>query len=115
MEFLVRIVDRSDREDDSKRGDVLCAQPDGWAWSQAELVNPDWRIVSVRVLQSTVDAFLSQATRTDRRFRRREWYLDFTEAPTPSDFDFTGSRPVAIITMTRQEALRMVKQKPAMV
>lgn len=111
MEFLVRIVDRSDREDDSKRGDVLCAQPDGWAWSQAELTNPAWRIIRVNVLRSTVDALLSRVERTDGKFRRRDWALDFSKSPTPSDFDYTDSRPRAIIIMTRAQVALMVTQK----
>ena len=46
MEALMRVVDKGVAEDCSKAGDVISICPDGWAWSPAELTNPDqWAFV----------------------------------------------------------------------
>ena len=114
MEILCRIVDKSAREDASKRGDVIAIRPDGWAWSNEELTNPDWRIIQVDILQSTVDALTAVAQNFPvGRFRRREWFLDFSQLPLPGRF--TGPRLQPIISMTRLGFLVAVTQKPTLV
>lgn len=112
MEFLLRVVDKGAAVDCSKRGDLIAACPDGWAWSTAELTNPDWRIVSVNVLQSTVDTLLSQDQNPKKgpgANRRREWMLDFSLLPDPSLF--VGARTQQIITLTRQQVVAAVVRK----
>lgn len=116
-EFLIRVVDKVQPDVQlskisSKSGDVISVCADGWAWSQAELTNPEWRIVSVSVLQSTIDAALAPDidAPTGNIRRRRLYYVDFTQAPDPSLF--SGARTQAIITLTRQQANRMITQKP---
>lgn len=108
MEFLVRVVDKGVAVTCSKRGDVLSACPDGWAWSPEELTNDAWRIVSVNVLQSTVEAFLSNAGFVGGR--RREWMLDFSLLPDPSLF--TGVRTLPIIPLTRKQCTDAAVKKP---
>ena len=110
MEFLVRVVDKGVAEDSSRRGDVISACPDGWAWSTAELTNPDWRIVSVNVLQSTVDAFLATPPTGSASKRRREWMMDFSLLPDPSLF--VGARTQQIIALTRAQVAAAAVKKP---
>lgn len=113
MEFLIRIVDKGVQIDASKAGDVIAAMPDGWAWSQAELTNPEWRIVSVLgVLQSTVDALLSQTQVESAQKRRREYGVDFSQLPDPTLFQYTGLRPQEIISLTKQQVTKAAYKKP---
>lgn len=115
MEALVRIIDRSAAEDDSKRGDVICVQPDGWAWSDAERTNPDWLIIKVASFLGT-DRDTALATGRNfpaGRFRRREWKLNLDNAPLPGRF--TWPRKTESVTMTRLGVVAILVQKPAMV
>lgn len=115
MEALVRIVDRSADEADSKRGDVIVVQPDGWAWSQEERTNPDWLIIKVASFLGT-DRDTALATGRNfpqGRFRRREWMLDLDNAPIPGRF--TWPRKNESVTMTRLAVVSILKKKPAMV
>ena len=111
-EILLRVVDKGPSDITSKAGDVLSVCPDSWAWSTEELTNPAWRIVSVNVLQSTIDAVLTPGNDavTGRQKRLRDWTVDFTKAPDPSLF--TGARTQAIISMTRKQATDMISKKP---
>lgn len=115
MEALVRIVDRSSAEDDAHRGDVVETHPDGWAWSQAELTNPDWIIIQISGFFNTdSDAALATARKFPAgRFRRREWKLDLDNAPFPSRFAWP--RKTQKVTMTRLAVVSILVQKPAMV
>lgn len=52
MQLLVRVVDKFsiDPVKDyqlTKRGDVIAVKPDNAGWGLLELINPDWRIISV--------------------------------------------------------------------
>lgn len=59
MELLIRVVDKGPGVDQSKAGDVIAICPDGWAWSQHELTNPEWVIVKSALTQIEADALLS--------------------------------------------------------
>lgn len=109
MEALIRVVDKGVAEDCSKAGDVISICPDGWAWSAAELANPDWRIVRVNVLKSQADAFLSKSNNPNVK-RRREWTIDFSKLPNPALF--AGERTQAIITLTRAQVVAAAMKKP---
>jgi hypothetical protein len=61
-EMLVQVIDRSSPDPlidcrCFKAGDVIVVCPDGWAWSDAELNNPEWRIVSVALPTDEAEAF----------------------------------------------------------
>lgn len=71
MELLIRIIDKSAAEDASQRGDVICACPDGWAWSDAERNNPDWIIIKADVTEIECDALLESGRPGEPRYRRR--------------------------------------------
>jgi len=58
MEILVRMVNRSDKTDDSKYGDCIAARPDGFPWTQAERTNPAWSLFRSNLTQAEVDALL---------------------------------------------------------
>lgn len=52
MELLINVenrvrVSKDDHANKYALGDVVTAHEDGWAWSPAELTNPDWRIFVV--------------------------------------------------------------------
>lgn len=115
MEALVRLIDRSGREDDSKRGDVICVQADGWAWSNEERTNPDWLIIKVADLLGTDrDTALSVGQNFPLgRFRRREWFLDLDNAPLPGRF--THPRKQESVTMTRIGIASILTRKPDLV
>lgn len=115
MEFLVRVVDKGVALTCSKRGDVISACPDGWAWSPEERTNDFWRIVSVLgIAQTAVDAALSgpppdAAIPTNQRLRRN-YALDFSLLPNPDLF--SGARTQAIISITKQQAAAALVKKP---
>lgn len=109
MEALIRVVDKGVAEDCSKAGDVISICPDGWAWSPAELSNPDWRIVRVNILQAQADAFLSKSKNVAVK-RRREWTIDFSKLPNPALF--AGDRTQEIITLTRGQVVAAAVKKP---
>lgn len=116
-EALIRVVDKDQPDPilsvlSSKRGDVISVCPDGWAWSQEERTNPDWRIVSVAgILDSAVQTMLlpDYDPTTGKVRRRRAWMVDLSLAPNPSLF--TGARTQAIITMTKQQVQAMIVKK----
>lgn len=111
----MRLIDRSADEADSKRGDVITVQADGWAWSQAERTNPDWLIIKVASFLGTDrDAVLAVGRNFPQgRFRRREWMLDLDNAPLPGRFAWP--RKSESVTMTRLAVVSILVQKPAMV
>lgn len=114
MELLVRLVDKTAAEDASKRGDVVSACPDGWPWSAEERTNPDWLIINVGIIDSERGALLTQAQIFPQgRFRRREWFIDFTQLALPSRFDWP--RKQESVTITRLGFINAITQKPAMV
>lgn len=109
MEVLIRVVDKGVAEDCSKAGDVISICADGWAWSSAELSNPDWRIIRVPILKAQADAFLSRANNPLVK-RRREWRIDFSKLPNPALF--VGDRMPGVITLTRAQVVTAAAKKP---
>jgi hypothetical protein len=65
-QILIRMVDRVNPNDVllderlDKRGDAIFVAPDNWQWSQTELTNPEWRILSLpNVTVSEASQYLS--------------------------------------------------------
>ena len=108
MEILIRVVDKGAAEDCSKAGDIIATVPNGWQWSNAELTNPDWRIVRTNILQTQADAFLAKTTTNTNH--RRDWKIDFSLLPDPSLFE--GPRTQGIITLTRAQIVAAAVRKP---
>ena len=76
MELLIRIVDKNPvvsmmHETGSQRGDVICACPDGWQWSDAERNNPDWIIVTASIVEAEAQALLESFRHGEPKYRRR--------------------------------------------
>lgn len=115
MEVLVRLIDKGAAEDCSKRGDIVDVCPDGWAWSTAELTNPDWLILVISSLLDTDrDTMMHTAQNFPAgRFRRREWFVDFSVLPLPARFAWP--RTQAKVNMTRLGFIVALTQKPALV
>lgn len=91
-EVLLRVVDKVNEDPylDAKllkRGDVVVIVEDGHAWGREELANPDWRIVKLpNVTSSVASAFLGDEKDTDptkpsRVLRRRAFRLDWQTLP----------------------------------
>lgn len=91
-ELLVRVVDKTNPDDPyldaqlTKRGDVICVQPDGWPWGIEELKNPDWRIIKLpgidpdklaSLLAPEIDA---DPLKPSRVLQRRAFRLDLDHA-----------------------------------
>ena len=82
-EILLRVRDKVNDADPYldaqclKRGDVVVVVENGWPWSEAELTNPDWRILKLpNVSVEFAEAFLApevdtDPTRPSRMLRRR--------------------------------------------
>jgi hypothetical protein len=117
MELLVWLVDKGAAEDCYKRGDVIETQPDGWVWSSAELTNPDWLIIVVNSLLDTDRRSMQAVPDLNKlprgRFRRRDWFIDFSKLPLPNRF--AHPRTQAKVNMTRLGFIVALTQKPALV
>jgi hypothetical protein len=88
MELLIRIKDKEQPDKElaqraSKAGDVIAACPDGWAWTEAEKTNPEWRIIQVPLLEVEKDALLAspQADSLQKSFRTKR--IDLTKMDIP--------------------------------
>lgn len=125
-EFLVRIRDKPTDPDPyldikrSKRGDVICACPDGWVWSQIELTNPAWRIIKVPGLADSVAQQLVMPEvgdeRVNRMLRRRKYKLELDFASLPQagkDYLRDDTRAQPTITISKSMAQSLVTLKPA--
>lgn len=89
-EALIAITDRLPSSDPNYALnylalDIIVVCDDGWAWSEAELTNPDWRVLKVPGVSTSYAAQFS-ATRIDqvtgRLTRLRDWCFDSAQVPT---------------------------------
>jgi hypothetical protein len=120
MELLVRVVDKTSPQNPTldalltKRGDVIEARPDGWAWGLQELQNPAWRIARVVGLsEGTAQQLMAPQFREApvlggtrvTLVRRRMWGVDVAlleNSGTPLRNwlrDTTRSTPIRAITL----------------
>lgn len=77
MELLIRIVDKSPDPLASKMGDVIWVCANGWAWSTAEMNNPEWIIVRTGITQVEADGLLAADIGVgDIMARRRKYAVD---------------------------------------
>lgn len=97
-ELLIRVVSKENLQDTykdvqlSKRGGVIVAVPDGWGWSIAEKMSPDWRILkwpSVSVADCDDLLMPEPDTRAvklgvDPMLQRRAYLLDVDLATLPA-------------------------------
>lgn len=124
MEAIFFVVDRvaEDPYVDAmayKRGDVIVVKPDGWPWSEAELTNPDWRIIkfpAVTVEQAA--SFLAPEVETDprnpnRMRQRRGFRLDLDGMPAELRSHISKARAKPVVSdMTAQELNTLRKRRP---
>jgi hypothetical protein len=113
VELLVRVVDKDGSSLLGKRGDVIVCCPDGWAWSPAELTNPDWRILSVPNLPQAEADSLTAPEAGDRAvnvMRKRGMSLDLDGLPagTKARLDAVRSGHVTL-PLAALRAARKVK------
>lgn len=121
-EILLRVVDKINDSDFylncqcTKRGDVIVAKPDGWAWGVEELSNPDWRIVKFPIankvnhdlMLAELGAMLTperdiDPTRPSRTLQRRAFHLDLAHVSIPPAlraFLLDGSRNASVFVVT---------------
>lgn len=90
MELIVHVTDQvnPDPKLDKgcyKKGHVVFAVPDGHPWSKEELANPNWRIIRVSLLNSTVDALLAPENGDPqiKTLRRRKFRIDISQLDLP--------------------------------
>jgi hypothetical protein len=126
-EILVRV--RSKSSDDpvldcklTKRGDVIVARPDGWAWGAQELANPDWRIIRLPAVPlDEAEAMLAPEPETDpqnpsRMLQRRAFRLDLDSLPQPvRDWlaDDSRQQPALAAGVTADQFRALKRRKPA--
>ena len=93
-----------------KAGDVIDILPDGWAFSQAEMNNPSWRIIGSPILGVHREALLSApdynriplATK-----RMRNWMLNLSQLP-----EVTGSSVGQVVSLPSTRLAAASVQKP---
>lgn len=71
MELLIRLIDKSEAENASQRGDVIAAMPEGWEWSAAERNNHDWIIITADITEIEVAALMEPGRPNEPQYRRR--------------------------------------------
>lgn len=113
VEVLFFIEDKGPEIDTFHLGDVIDIHLAGWPWSQEERTRDNWRIISVDVLQSSVDA-LNHWVNADavhgQKKRIRDYYIDPSLLPNPQLF--IGPRTQEIISLTRKQVVDAVVRKP---
>lgn len=104
------------------RGDVVVACADDWGWTEAEKVNPDWRILKLpNVPLELAQDFISPEADADpanpsRMLRRRAALLDVDLASLPTAFknwlkDDTRAAPTRTVTYTPAQLAGLLKVK----
>lgn len=112
MELLIRVVDKPGAPDNplvSAAGDVIAICPDGWAWSEAELTNPEWRIVKCPLLAIERDALLASSPAEALVKRRRVKRLGLADHPLLKAFIARQRVRGEMQTMTRVAVNGIVK------
>lgn len=122
-ELLVRVMDKTSANPLldcklTKRGHVICVQPDGWTWGLEEVANPAWRIVRVPgVDPSDLTGLLAPEPEVDPKnpslyLQRRAFKLDLDhpEISKAALRTFFDDGQVAPITAKDGETLEQVKQ-----
>lgn len=97
-----------------KRGGVITWQADGWAWSQTELTNPNWRIIRVTgISDAEANAMLTSepgdATNRMLQIRAFAMNLDLGSLPKAvTDFikDDSRSTPIGVVTLAQVRAIK---------
>jgi len=89
-EILLNWVDKVPSSDpiynqNYKQGDVIAICPDGWVWSNAEQINPNWRIVklpnvTVAAIQNLTYPVIDAVTGIPTK--KRGSYINATLIPT---------------------------------
>lgn len=119
-ECLLRVVDKTSSDPVSnagltKRGHVICVQPDGWPWGTEELANPEWRIVllpgpvedwaHLLVPEPITDPAKASPTRA-----RRLWRLDLdSPAVTPEiAAACAAADPIAVADLSARATTREI-------
>lgn len=127
-EMLVRVVDKINRDDPyldaqcTKRGDVIVICEDGWAWSGAELKNPDWRVIKIpKVSVLEAQAFLQPEIDSDPKnpskvLQRRAYKVDLEHAelaPVKMVLDDAARKTeTALVDLTFEQLQAVKVQKP---
>lgn len=130
-ELLVRVVDKTNPDDPyldaqlTKRGDVICIQPDGWPWGREELANPDWRIIKLPgIAAESLAAFTAPEVDNDpanpsRVLQRRAFRLDLDHAVLADAAsvmaDGERKQPAKAMALTAAQIIRARVRKPARV
>jgi hypothetical protein len=125
-ELLLRQRDRSElpveqRALTFRRGDVIVACPNNWAWTQEELTNPDWRILALpSVGLSAINQFLqpelTATVESPDLLQKRLNYLDVDAASLPQALknwwrDDTRASPKYTINLTGAQLLAYIKTR----
>ena len=66
-----------------RAGEIITIQQDGWPWSDAELTNPQWRIIKAPGLDANaIQAWLAASVDVNNNLlMRRSKFLDTTKIP----------------------------------
>lgn len=132
-ELLIRVKDKRNPPEypnaavlDTKllqRGDVVMVCPDGWQWGDAELSNPDWRIVKAPTMTpAEAETYLAAEPEqgASRMTQRRAFHLNLDFASDVASreisawlMDDTRKQPAITIPVGVIRALR--KQKPKII
>jgi len=111
VEILIPVVASGAAVDCWKPGDLIDYHPDGHSWTVRERTNPNWRIIQVDVLQTTLDALADQPVpQLGVTKRVRERGLNLSLLPDPSLF--IGARTQEIISLTRKQCTDAIVKKP---
>ncbi len=84
-----------------KRGDVVVRKPDGWAWSEREKTSEMFRIISVSLIVSKLEALEAKSDSLDiKGVPHRLRMLDFDSLPLALAVQFNPPRGKPIIELT---------------
>lgn len=100
-----------------QRGDVVVVVRDGWAWSDIELSNPDWRIVKspgMSLAEAQTYLVPEPGLPASRMLQRRAFKFDINAVTMPASFsqwlaDDSRLQPILTVSAAVLRALRAVK------
>ena len=102
MEILLAVTANGPAIDNIQAGEVITIQPDGWGWTDAELSNPNWHIISAPILPSHANTLLMAHTRIDLqvggvKYPRKAYLLNLSAMPNPTLFNGSRTQPMVVL------------------
>ena len=102
MELLIHVVDKGPTPDCAWAGDLIEVFPNRHGWSEAELTNPEWRIIRSKLFGTTINALKQRSIvgAVDPIASHLIYRIDLSKLPEPELY--VGKRTQPLIRVPRE-------------